>query len=241
MLKKNLAITVARELGFSDSDTDNVEDSFLVNYLNWLDEIYLKIVNELDWGFQDYGLFEQATEANNGLLLLNVGILQAKRIQRKDNLTEIKYVERQWLIERRYDFNQTGELVYWAYEGVYEAEGDSSRRQIRLVYVPDSVITLLIEADKVHSEELDDNEHIPFPSNFIPALKHGVRSLAYRNEDQDGKADYYDTQYEREILKLKKKFSSSKSRVILPLPNADLRTAEQDNLGLLRVPDTIET
>ena len=191
------------ELGESTNDTA------LTNlFVSWFNDAYMHFGAEVAWFFlRAYPTITTSADDNTySLTAASARQISAMRVTVTDEPME--YVPYNELVRRGLDLEQTGKPEVWWDTG-YDAANDQVT--VELWPIPNAVYILEAEVEGA-PEVLTDSATIPFPPEFWPLVKDGVRAYYRESEgDYEGAKEIF-TRFFGVTAKLAKRFKPKPGR-----------------------------
>lgn len=232
MLKSDVASRLSKEFGDASSDTD-----LIALFNNWIDEAYQTIAGYFRWQHQK-GFINVDTAIGINFIGLDPNVRRVINIRDTVNLRPIVYRTFKDITMDGLETDSQGQVIWWYY-GDYSVTDTDRHVVIKFVYVPDTIITLELEVEKIAPEQIASNEHIPLPSELLPALSCCVRELSALHEDKADMAANWKNKYEGIILQYKANLEDNQADPVINRENTDLWYGSHSVKPFLRYPEHI--
>lgn len=234
MLKSDVAIRLGNEFGDAITDGD-----LIILFNQWIDEAYLNICSEFNW-MHKVGFFDLPTVAGQAEYDLDTLIRRIIVIKNITTNQEIIFRSYKDLVDDGLELTQQSQIYWWHYvDFTGFGTSDSRHYKIRFTYIPDSIYQLQIQAEKASAESLATNEHIPIPSELLPALYAYVRKLSHLHEDMSDGADRWNNEYMTQITKYKLYLAKNPADPVRSPHESDLHYGRSTYMPFLQYPTNI--
>lgn len=215
MLKSAFKTLMANEL-------DDPSDASVLSLLgDYLDESIETIASRFKWEYLNIIKEKQLATGTNTISVENV--LDILKISRKDTEEIIPKSTKSKLMSMGVDFEETGYPYAW-FINSYNAT--TSSHILQFVRIANENFDLLLDCKK-ELGGITDSDHIPFPINLLPVIKHYVRSLWYLNEENVGLHDRYESKFERGLAKYIEVYGNLSAERTMSAQNSDLHFGPQ--------------
>lgn len=201
--KKSLAKELAIEAGETFDDVD-----VAAQYEDWVQEAVDEVYSFVPWFLSNAvdpvtttASVAEYTLAATTARIRNAVISAAPAGDSSALNAPISYAPVERLIARSISLSATGRPKYWYYSGV----DANTQLKIQLQPVPSDVYTIDFHVGK-RPAALGSDDTIPFPPEFIKAIRDKVRSLSRFNDNEGEAAAFMQQSFESQVLRLVENF-----------------------------------